>query len=156
MRRILFTSLAAVSLALCLFTVFVWVLGEFHIYGYGLDLGDRTLQMSSGRGTLRFNLLKNGPNSKWQTGIFDYGAPTLSYASYEYRVEATETTVFVTHWTVATVLALTPLVWFILVWRRKRGTKSGRCPVCGYDLRGTPDRCPECGAVPQAKPQAAA
>jgi hypothetical protein len=41
--------------------------------------------------------------------------------------------------------ALAALRFMTTHWRRYRRLLAGACPVCAYDLRATPGRCPECG-----------
>ncbi|MBL8758962.1 MAG: hypothetical protein JNK35_11090 [Phycisphaerae bacterium] len=45
-------------------------------------------------------------------------------------------------------LLIGPAVILPLLTRRRRGWYQGRCPSCGYDMKGLADapRCPECGA----------
>lgn len=52
----------------------------------------------------------------------------------------------VPHWFLAALGAVPTFLWF----RRRRRDKiaAGLCPRCGYDLRASPGRCPECGAPP--------
>jgi hypothetical protein len=46
--------------------------------------------------------------------------------------------------TAAMVLSLFAPVTFAIKWLgRRRHSMPGKCRVCGYDLRATPDRCPE-------------
>ena len=39
-----------------------------------------------------------------------------------------------------------PVVSLVLIYRATR-SRPGHCSACGYDLRATPDRCPDCGTT---------
>lgn len=48
-------------------------------------------------------------------------------------------------WLVAAVFAALPTLQADLYLRRRARRRAGTCKRCGYDLRATPSRCPECG-----------
>ena len=49
-------------------------------------------------------------------------------------------------WLPACLFAVTPGAWLAGRLRRRPRATGGHCPGCGYDLRATPHRCPECGS----------
>jgi hypothetical protein len=55
-------------------------------------------------------------------------------------------------WFQALLLAVPPLIWWRTVAHNRRQAvraRTGCCLACGYDLRATPQRCPECGRMVQ-------
>jgi hypothetical protein len=55
--------------------------------------------------------------------------------------------VLVPYWFLNLAFAVVVSRWLYGAINRYRRARQGRCTSCGYDLRATPKRCPECGML---------
>lgn len=62
------------------------------------------------------------------------------------------TDVAIPYWALALAAAILPIA-RAAQWRRVSRASMRLCRVCGYDLRATPGRCPECGHLPAQVPR---
>jgi hypothetical protein len=58
--------------------------------------------------------------------------------------------IWLPYWLVAALALVLPARRGPSVIRSMRSSRPsiGHCPACGYDLRASPERCPECGIIP--------
>ena len=154
--RILFNALTVLSLVLAMFVVALWVRSyqlpeDAHLsLGRGAGLGFRNKA-----GTLRFVASTYDP-ARWKnevttwapTGPGEYSAPALyRVAVADNGVGGTYVASKLPHWLVLALLMAPPLIAGALRVKRRARRPAHLCRSCGYDLRATPERCPECGAV---------
>lgn len=98
----------------------------------------------------RLNKCPLDPTFYLQTGTslsflgFGYGRGTWTAASSADALH--DTSVVVPLYFLQVLLTIPALVTLVNEIRRLR-SPAGKCVHCGYDLRATPDRCPECGTV---------
>ena len=86
------------------------------------------------------------PDYEMDVGFAGFGYRSLNHRTFtlkEWRLP---------YWAPATLLAVPPAVALLRRRKSRRDRTLNLCPSCGYDLRATPDRCPECGASPLKTP----
>ena len=164
--RYVFNALALLSAALCVVTVGLWVLrddavawslGSGRAYWIGFSESEvyfaSTVPTERGlAGTAFLRRLGGMPMTfldlrpgTWRRTIrgmrFDAGIDWSPRSGADVALVAPA-------WFVLVVSLVLPLRWLDVRRKRRRTFGPGRCQGCGYDLRATPDRCPECGALP--------
>jgi hypothetical protein len=174
MLRRLFTLLSALSLLLCVGTCAMWVRsylrydqyawvrveGQWSIEGVLCTLpgyfvySGRTLpHLSFAHAGSGFET-KSGPEAdKYRTeqsrfihnkGIKFHKLGTLEFGSRRSRDRVVRSAI-VPYWPLVILSGIQLIWWLVRSQRDRRRPRCGRCVSCGYDLRATPDRCPECG-----------
>jgi hypothetical protein len=89
-------------------------------------------------------MMRNRPS--WWLGSFEFTTQASGpSARREFATPA---------WLFALLAGALPAGRLVAARRTRRRRRGGQCPACGYDLRATPGRCPECGTIasPPATP----
>jgi hypothetical protein len=93
---------------------------------------------------------QDDPNKVYVSTYGDFHFDRREYQAPDGRSGNASVKVQLPYWLVALLLAFTPGL-LTVRWAYSKVQRALRpryaCPSCGYDLRATPDRCPECGTV---------
>jgi hypothetical protein len=84
-------------------------------------------------------------NTRKHVNAFGFGREHLSGSHGTSRIEFRS--ILVPAYLPFALTALPPAAWLSLTWRHRQRASQNLCPTCEYDLRGTPERCPECGVA---------
>jgi hypothetical protein len=99
--------------------------------------------MNYGQGFVasKFSLIKSSTGLEMLARRHGTLVPGLFLESYGVRCPV---------WSLFVLTAILPSLRFIAIRRRREEhrIRNGLCHHCGYDLRATPKRCPECGTIP--------
>lgn len=133
--RIIFNGLTVLSLLLCVTTAAIWVRSFQSPWARSIDGGFTGHRGPNGG-------IEDGTETGWHLSSDSGLLRIVPYYSFYYWDTP--------YWKLVAVWLLLPirrLIRWPLLSRRQRRISGGLCPVCGYDLRATPDRCPECGTT---------
>ena len=172
MKRRLFAILSTLSLLLCVAVVVLWVRSYWAMDSLDYRSGRFGLYLDSTRGLIC--VLQRGfpyapenlpdgwnfsswswdsPSSRSSLDPREYGDSFWARIGFSYdglsRNERLGDfrSMSVPYWSLAAALLPPPLAWLYKRLRHAKQCRTGLCPSCGYDLRATPERCPECGHV---------
>jgi hypothetical protein len=170
--RHLFTFCSAVSLLLWLVLCVLWVRSYFRVERINFTVDENGMRQTTSllvtRGFIIVQHVRQGRLTAWPPEGFEFeklGSPRppsafrddrpprqFGWAGFDlryYRGEAywgrSSLYVTVPIWFGAACAGSLPTFRTIHSLRRRYRQVSGRCLKCGYDLRASPERCPECG-----------
>ncbi len=86
----------------------------------------------------------------WKKGGFNFSrGSNQSPSTGEWELRTTGVFFTIPYWFIVSLCSLGPLLQSVRSIQCAHARDGQQCAVCGYDLRATPERCPECGSVPK-------
>jgi hypothetical protein len=157
LARHLFSLAAAMSLAVCLATLAFWASGRVWspspVWGEQQTLTRTWHAVTLGQGALQFETLTpptdpapNSTDTLYGFGRMRHQAYAVSQTGGPNILLGDIESVLVPFWFIALATAVLPAAWVAPHVRARLFVPPGHCRHCGYDLRASPERCPECGA----------
>lgn len=171
MRRRVFNALVGVSASLCLATMVLWGSSYFQTIGFRWFTQNNQFSWTTDFETVRggfqrrqdirppydfeihsgFSLREKSQNTWLHNTFAGFGRESFSY---KWGTGIASRNLFaVPFYAIVIFTLLLPSWWYfnerhrrkIILWRQEN-----RCIHCGYDLRASPKRCPECGTIPDS------